>query len=102
MKIKATETSALIINAPEWFTKKDFRDWLNEESNTLFTWHKRGEKPTEWSDVIVLVDTSLNGEGSDSDVMPQAYWSMIVNKCKEHFRPSSGYHIVVRITNIFE
>jgi len=102
MKIKTTETCALIINAPEWFTKKDFCDWLNDESNPLMTWHKRGEKTSEWSDVIVLVDPSLNGEGSDSDAMPKAYWTFIVNKCKEHFKPSSGYHIVVRITNLIE
>ncbi len=102
MNIKSTKTPALILNALDWFKQKDFINWINDESNPLMTWHKRGESPTEWSDLIVLIDPSLNGEGSDSDTMPIEYWSSIIKICRAKFKPTSGHHIIVRITNLTE
>lgn len=53
----------------------------------------------EYSDVVALVDASLNGEGADSD-MPAHIWEQVVGICWRVFKPSPGYHILVRIQNV--
>jgi len=78
---------------------QSFLDWLNDTSNAVFTWHVKGDAPSDWSDVIVCIDPGLNGEGSDSD-MPEHIWIQIVELCKQHFTPSTGCHIHVRLTNL--
>lgn len=89
---------ALTVNAPEVFDDPDFCEWLNNDETKL-TWH-RGGTPTDWSDVVVLVDPSLNGEGPDSS-MPEHIWLRIVETCKQHFKPGqSETHIMVRLTNL--
>ena len=77
--------------------------WLNDSANVKMTWHTPGTEPNEWSDAVVFVDPSLCGDGSDSDgVMPEKYWDKIVELCQEHFRPSTGFHVIVRMTNLQE
>lgn len=88
---------AMILNAPEVFADPAFVEWLNGK-DPKFTWHTGGQ-PTEWSDVTVLVEPSLNGEGSDSE-MPEHIWNAIVDKCREVFKPSRNAHIMVRLTNL--
>tara|TARA_B100000378_G_scaffold206046_1_gene169299 strand:- start:2187 stop:2414 length:228 start_codon:yes stop_codon:yes gene_type:complete len=65
-----------------------------------FTWHKSGD-PDEWSDVVVLVDPSLSGEGSDSD-MPAHIWDRIIAMCQAELGAgrSGDPHIMVRLTNV--
>lgn len=88
----------LRLNAPEFYQDPDFIAWLNSKG-PKFTWHQGGQ-PTEWSDIVVLVDPSLNGEGSDSD-MPEAVWSRIIEACRQRLGPGrSSDHYTVRITNI--
>lgn len=94
---KSEPCSALVINAPGIFKKPSFINWLND-TEIKFSWHKGG-KPNEYSDVVVLVDPSLNGEGSDSD-MPAQVWNFIIKECKKHFTPGTGNHIMVRLTNL--
>lgn len=72
--------------------------WLNN-GQPKFTWHAIGKPVSEWSDVVVLVDPSLNGEGADSD-MPQHIWDAIVRACRERFAPGGFTHIMVRLTNV--
>lgn len=96
---EVTFMPGLTINVPEWFEDKDFQKWLNDPENTVFTWHKKGEAPSDWSDVVVCVDPSLRGEGSEAD-MPEHIWDQIVELCRAHFRPSTGSHIHVRLTNL--
>lgn len=90
---------SLVINAPEFFRDPDFRQWLNNPT-PKFTWHRDGD-PDEWSDVIVLVDPSLSGDGSDSD-MPEHIWHHIVEECRLHLGPGLGgsNHYMVRLTNL--
>lgn len=96
--MKITQSKALVINAPEIFAHPDFQDWLND-GGRKFTWHKGGT-PDEWSDVVVLVDPGLGGEGADSE-MPEFVWDLIVDACKARFSPSRGDpHIMVRLTNL--
>jgi hypothetical protein len=102
MQVEARHSPVLCINAPEWYQESDFNSWLNSNDEPLMTWHERGNAPSEWSDVIVFVDPSLSGEGSDSDSMPAVYWEFIVKTCRERFPPSTGLHIIVRITNLQE
>lgn len=94
-----TFLNGFTINVPEWFEDQAFQDWLNDSGNCVFTWHTKGSDVSEWSDVVVCVDPSLNGEGSESD-MPEAMWDQIVELCRAHFRPSDGSHIHVRLTNL--
>lgn len=91
-------SQGLTINAPQFFADQAFRRWLAEE-NTKLTWY-RGRDIDEWSDVVVLVDPGLTGEGSDSD-MPEAIWNAIVEACRTHLGPRPGQpHYMVRLTNL--
>ena len=91
----------LVLNSPEFFADFAFRQWLGN-GQPKFTWYRGGDVD-EWSDVVVLVDPSLNGDGSDAD-MPAAIWSRIVEICREHLgaRPTMPSHYVVRLTNLAE
>ncbi|WIW90476.1 hypothetical protein K3M67_20915 (plasmid) [Sphingobium sp. V4] len=64
------------------------------------TWHCWGE-PVEWSDVIVMVDSSLSGEGSNADT-PAPIWERILDACRTHLGPGQGSspHYMVRLTNL--
>ncbi len=90
---------SLVINAPEFFVDPAFREWLTNDQ-PKFTWYKNGEID-EWSDVIVLVDPGLNGEGSDSD-MPEYIWNYIVDACRNHLGAANicSNHYMVRLTNL--
>lgn len=89
----------LVINAPDIFADPGFQIWLLGD-RPKFTWHRDGPV-NEWSDVVVLVDPTLNGEGSDSD-MPLHIWVRIVSACIDHFGPvgTGRHHIMVRLTNL--
>ena len=92
---------SVVIEAPQFFRTPEFIAWLNNGQPKM-TWHQVGSQPSEWSDVVVLVDPSLSGEGSDSD-MPQDIWDKIVAICKDLFQGKIGPmepHITVRLTNV--
>ncbi|MDF0490425.1 hypothetical protein PX554_20045 [Sphingomonas sp. H39-1-10] len=96
--LDAERCQGLVLNAPEFFADKDFVAWLRSDV-PKFTWH-RGDAPDEYSDVVVLVDPDLGGEGSDSD-MPEHIWTAIVEQCRTHLGASPGQsHYMVRITNL--
>jgi len=103
MNLQDREISPLqgfTINVPEWFEDQGFQEWLNDPENPIFTWHRKGSAVSDWSDVVVCVDPSLNGEGSESN-LPEHIWGQIVELCRAHFRPcSGGSHIHVRLTNL--
>jgi hypothetical protein len=91
---------SLRLNAPEFYRDPAFVAWLNN-GVPKFSWHKGG-LPDEWSDVVVLVDPSLSGEGTDSD-MPDHIWEAIVNACRQAYGQAMGgvrEHITVRLTNV--
>ncbi|MEY8199902.1 MAG: hypothetical protein RPS47_11730 [Colwellia sp.] len=100
MNIEAMAVNLVNVNAPEWFKEKEFLAWLNDKSNLLMSWHEKGSEAGEYSDTVVMVDSSLSGEGSDQDSMPTKYWDFIIKTCKDHFGPSAGHHIIVKITNL--
>lgn len=89
----------LVLNVPHFFANPEFRTWL-EADRPKFTW-QRGGQIDEWSDVIVLVDPGLNGEGIDSD-MPAGCWETIVALCRDHLEPGRAGepHVMVRLTNL--
>lgn len=98
--MKVEESKSLVIHAPEFFQDPAFIVWLNKPE-PKFTWHQLGNEPGEYSDVVVLVDPSLNGEGSDSD-MPEHIWNQIIEACKVRFGAllCNESPIMVRLTNI--
>lgn len=87
------------LNVPEFFKDPAFLNWLNSESTTVFTWHTKGQPAGEWSDVIVSLEGSCNGEGDASD-MPEYLWNLLVDYCKAQFgeRPSARYYL--KLTNL--
>lgn len=97
--MKIQESKSLVINAPQFFKDPAFVAWLNN-GEPKFTWHRAGEEPGEYSDVVVTVDPGLSGEGSDAD-MPAHIWDQIVDVCKVQFGtlPDGENHIMVRLTN---
>jgi len=96
--MEITVAKSLVINAPEFYADWAFVAWLDRDV-PKFMWHRPGDTPSEWTDVVVLVDPSLNGEGSDQD-MPRDIWDRIVGACRQKFLPGGGNHIAVRITNL--
>lgn len=99
-RAKATigRCDSMVINCPWVFKEPAFKAWLNNGQPKM-TWYGGGD-PNEWSDVVVLVDPGLGGEGVDSD-MPEEIWEWIVSCCREHLRPKAGtHHVMVRLTNI--
>ena len=93
------------MNVPEFFQRKDFLEYI--ESQPVFTWHKAGSQPDDWSDVAVLVEPNLSGEGDCAD-MPEDLWETILSALRAKFGPDGagipafarGRHIIVRLTNM--
>lgn len=100
--MEAMVGQSLVLNMPATFEDPVFLAWLND-GKAKFTWHIKGNSVAdEYSDVVVCVDPSLNGEGSDSD-MPEYIWNSIIEECRKHFKPKAGVpHILVRLTNLQE
>lgn len=49
------EGTYFTINRPNWFKNKEFLTWLNSSAR-IFTWHKKDELPSEFSDVILYYE----------------------------------------------
>ena len=94
------QARSLVINAPEFFEDPVFMAWLNN-GKCKFTWHCKGNAVAdEFSDVVVSVDPSLNGEGDSSD-MPDYIWRQIIDVCRVHLGAHQGEcNYLVRITNL--
>lgn len=100
--LTAAASPAVVINCARFFRHPEFIRWLNDPSITKFTWHQPGTPAGEYSDVVVLVDPSLNGEGSDSDSLPHSIWGAIVEACRSVYPNGSGHlanHLMVRLCN---
>ena len=92
------------INRPEWFKRADFLKFLNSPGTA--TWHHAGQQAGEYSDVFLLVDPSLDGEGPESSELPEDIWNEVVAAATK----ASGYargisqdrltHHAVRVTNL--
>jgi hypothetical protein len=85
---------------PELFRNAEFLQWL--ETSKAMTMHQRGTGIPhwdDWADVVIFVDPSLSGEGSDSD-MPGH--DLVVDRIKKEIGngPFSGYHFPVVLTNL--
>lgn len=87
------------LSVPDLFLRPDFISWLN--SSNAMTWHNRSEPytPDCISDVVVFVDPSLSGEGTDDD-MPG--WEVVVDLLKSKIGqgPFGGNHFVVVLSNV--
>lgn len=99
ISIQRTDAPVVEINAPAWFEDPEFLHAIS--TNQIMTWHQAGEGPGEFSDVILFIAPSLNGEGSDQGDIPDAYWDAVVKACKSVVEPDTTiHHIIVRITNM--
>lgn len=87
------------INAPAYFDDPGFLKWLNDPQTNVMTWHKKGSAINDYSDVVVMVDPSLCGEGTDSD-MPEAIWDAVVTYTRKFVGEGQTRHIPVWITNL--
>lgn len=96
---RSTAGLSLCLNAATWYEQPDFQAWL-ESAEGLMSWHTPGQPVGEFTDIVVFVDPSLNGEGVQ-DGMPDAYWKAVVDHCKAHFSPGqTTHHISVVIKNL--
>lgn len=96
------QTVGLTINAPEIFARDDFMSWLNNPETRCFTWHRLGQPASEYSDVVVLVDSSYEGDSSD---MPDDIWRAICEATYGVYGGAElplakGSHVTVRLTNL--
>ena len=85
---------------PELFRNAEFLHWL--DTSKALTMHQRGTGLPhwdDWADVVIFVDASLSGEGSDSD-MPGH--DLVVDRIKQIIGngPFTGYHFPVVLTNV--
>lgn len=96
---KVIQSDSVTLNVPHFFKNPEFLAWLNSDDIPKFTWHRPGTPPTEMSDVIVLVDPSLTGEGTDDDMPPEC-WEEILAACRKADRLYPVTHILVRLTNL--
>lgn len=95
----------LTFNTPEFFKRQDFLSYISK--NPVFTWHQDLAEPSEYSDVVVLVEPCLSGDGSESD-MPEDIWDTILKALKLKFGDEGENipaackekHIAVRLTNL--
>jgi hypothetical protein len=74
----------LRIDAPEWYRRADFLDFLNgrrpiQGGKPPATWHTPGAEPDEYSDVFITIDCHDMGcEGSDGPPdLPEDIWEEI-------------------------
>ncbi|HGM8087215.1 TPA: hypothetical protein ACKP9S_003586 [Pseudomonas aeruginosa] len=104
MASEAQPLTGIKLTVPELFADPGFQEYVNNSS--VMTWHdKKGPiNPDDMADVVVFVDPSLTGEGTDSD-MP--YWDVIVEKLKIAlgkntflWRAQLREHLVVVLTNV--
>lgn len=95
---EATEVRGLKLVVPDLLQCPEFRHYINTTPVTAT--RDQGESLTQddYCDVVVYVDPTLSGEGSDSD-MPG--WELIVDKLRSRFGqgPFSGDHFVVVLSN---
>ena len=94
------------INAPEFFQRDDFIRFIEEEN--VWTWHNPGETPSCFSDVCLLLEPCLNGDGPDSEALPQDIREVILGLLRAKFGDTGenvpaiarDRHMAVWITNI--
>jgi len=82
--MRAEALQCLRINAPEWFAREDFYEFLagrrpgqpREDGSPCppATWHCPGLKANEYSDIFVTYD---HGDGSDEEFIPTDIWQEI-------------------------
>ena len=92
----------MVVNAPSIFKRQDFMDWLNDPENTIFTWHTKGSEPSEYSDVVVLVNENYDGDSSN---MPEDIWNLLCDEAYQHYGGptlalTKGEAVAIRITNL--
>lgn len=99
---EATQGISLRFNTPQFFDREDFLKWLKTET-AIATWDDRNS-PTagEYSDVFLIIDGSLSGEGSDNcGLMPEDIWNSVVAACREALGARNfAENITVRLTNL--
>lgn len=101
LTLEVSRAAGLVIKAPQFFADQAFMTWLNGDE-PKFTWHQGDPTAGEYSDVVVCVDPSLNGAGTDTG-MPEHIWDQIVHACKVHLGPCktrTANHYTVRLTNL--
>jgi len=90
--------ACLQINAPKWYRRADFLEYLQTALRQprpglgAATWH-RGDRPNEFSDLFLWFS---DGDGSDFGLMPDDIWREICEICgAEDFNDG-----IVWITNL--
>ena len=102
MTLITLETPLMVtIDVADWYRDPEFLEAI--ENNPVMTWHVKGREPTDYSDVLLWVDPSLNGEGADESDIPDRYWDAVIEAVKQaNIAPRGGPHVLVRLRNLEE
>jgi hypothetical protein len=81
MKKIETNLKAIRLNRADWYKREDFLTWLNKTDSTAkpATWHISGQPAGDFSDAFTIYD---QGEGPDSDLLPEDIWAEIDRACR--------------------
>lgn len=70
-----------VLNVPEFFDDEKFLAWLNNDSLKT-TNHKRGEIPSEMTEVMLTLDPLLNGDGREFRDPDFPQWCKDIVNCE--------------------
>ncbi len=99
------------IKMPGAFRRKAMLDYIEGKTSPCpgpeYAWRQPGDEPGRFYYIVVLVDPSLNGDGSHSD-MPSVVWNAIMERLRgaygengEHVPyPFQDRPIAVELTNV--
>lgn len=97
------EHSHFITLHVDWFNAERhpaFVAWADQRlGNGLASWCSAGEShgATEYPDIFLTVEPSLDGEGSDAD-MPETYWQKILDTLRDMQMAPKQHAIGVRLS----
>lgn len=65
---------SLTISLPEMYMDDAVMQYINDPETNVATWHRKGEKPGDYSDIFITYGG--DGEGSHS-TLPDPWWDRI-------------------------
>lgn len=98
-EILYTNGKVLRLNAPQWYAREDFMQWLDGPASA--TWHLKGSPACEGSDAFFTHD---HREGSDTPCenprlgLPEDVWDEVCRLAEDAF--GTGAECLVWVSNL--
>lgn len=89
--LNPVQIRGITMDVPEFFEDEGFLNWLNNDE-IKFAQHVKGDKPDEWSEVIVTVDPGLEGDGGEASNanFPEWCWEVIAHEARRRMTPDTS------------